>query len=901
VSRSVDELWGLLRESESLPYGTARTALVEQVMRHADVAGDGELAFSARMTATTAYVYGGEPAKSFVTFSRCLSEFDRDPQPYHGRWRHTLLWHFKYMVSALTKFPEVPLARTYAVLDDMERRFREGGHSLQTVHKHRYLVARHVGDDDLADELYERWNTTPRDDLSDCAGCDPSSQVAYLNSRKRYAEAVALAEPVLAGRLTCTEQPQTILCTLLDAYVHTGRLDDAVDAHRRSYRLIRGHLADLADIGDHISFCARTGNEHRGLEILQRHVDWLDRAPSPSAGMAFAASGAALLRRLAELGHGDLTVRRADRGEVAGAALAEELAAYATDLAQRFDARNGTTAQSTWVARRLAPEPFGVRLPLSPTDRRAAVAPTPPAPPEPGPDVPADAGPDALLDLIERLEDEDRDAGVAAVAAELDARFPDPLPPALEGRRAMVRGGLHWNAGDLEAVRDEWTRGAGLFAAAGLPDRESAARGRLGVVLFQLGDAEAGRAAVAADAAYQREHGTARSRATACSRVALLAVWEQRAEDAAAAQDETDRAAAGIADERIRARTAVRAAQVRAALGDRDVARDALAGAVAFYREHGPVGRLAPAAVLLGRVTRDPAEALSAFTEALADPEVALEARIGRGHALTHLDRAAEAVPDFVEAVALCAERDLDDAGAFARHDLANAYLAAGRAAEAAEVAEEARAALDRLGHREAADDVRLLLANTYRRLNDTDGALALYDELVDRLGDNPAGRGQIHEYAADLLFRLDRDAVAAERFAAAAEDLRSAGDPLGELRVLRRRVTALHWADDVPAALETVRVAGQRHAELPAEVAGEPAAVWERVMLGVEAARLLTARDRWADALPYLDPDGPRRLREIGAEDDARATAGLLAETLDALDRPDEAAAVREREGAGD
>nr|BFE66896.1 hypothetical protein GCM10020092_001970 [Actinoplanes digitatis] len=199
MSRSVEELWVLFREAHRMPYGAAQIALVEQVIRHADALGERELGYEARILATTAYTYGGEVAKSFVTFSWCLSDFDRDPAAFHARSRHTLYWHFKYMVSALTKFPEVPLERTYAVLDDMERRYREAGHSLQAVHKHRYVVARHVGLEAEADGLYERWNTTPRDDLSDCAGCDPSSQVTYLSGRGRYEEAVALAEPVLAG------------------------------------------------------------------------------------------------------------------------------------------------------------------------------------------------------------------------------------------------------------------------------------------------------------------------------------------------------------------------------------------------------------------------------------------------------------------------------------------------------------------------------------------------------------------------------------------------------------------------------------------------------------------------------------------------------------------------------
>ena len=80
------------------------------------------------------------------------------------------------MVSALPKFPEVPLDRTYAVLDDMERRYRDGGHSLQAVYKHRLPGGRHVGDAEAAERLVRRGTTTPRDDLSDCAGCDPTSQ-----------------------------------------------------------------------------------------------------------------------------------------------------------------------------------------------------------------------------------------------------------------------------------------------------------------------------------------------------------------------------------------------------------------------------------------------------------------------------------------------------------------------------------------------------------------------------------------------------------------------------------------------------------------------------------------------------------------------------------------------------
>ncbi|HKT00550.1 MAG TPA: hypothetical protein VJT31_13530, partial [Rugosimonospora sp.] len=305
----------LLGQAERMPYGAAKTAVLEQAMAHADAAHLDELSFQARMLCTNAYVYGGEPARSVVTFSWCLAEHDRDPERYR-RWHHTLLWHFKYMVLAMFKVPEVSLARTEAVLDEMERRYRETGHGANAVYQYRHLVAEHVGDLAAAQDWFDRWRVTPADPLSDCAGCTPSGQARWLHQVDRDEEAVRLAEPVLAAPPTCSEQPQNLLTTLLVPYLRTGRAERAGDAHRRGYLLIRSNLSDLADIGEHARFCARTGNQARALEIVQRHLPWLDRAPSPYAAMHFAAS-AALALRLA----GPVTVFRPEHADRPGAEL----------------------------------------------------------------------------------------------------------------------------------------------------------------------------------------------------------------------------------------------------------------------------------------------------------------------------------------------------------------------------------------------------------------------------------------------------------------------------------------------------------------------------------------------------------------------------------------------------
>ncbi|MDI6099051.1 tetratricopeptide repeat protein [Actinoplanes sp. NEAU-A12] len=898
--KTADELWQLLGEAQEMPYGATQIALVDQVLRHVDATDDPALKFSARLFATTAYIYGGEQVKAFPSFSWCVADFDRNPSPYHERWMHNLLWLFKNMVSSMTKFPEVPLGRTYAVLDDMERRYRESGHGMQPVYKHRYLVAEHVGQTEEAAEWFRRWQAEPRNRLSDCSGCDPTTLVNHLARAERFEEAAELAAPVLAGDLSCNEQPQSILGELMVVYLKTGRLREAADAHRRSYLVMRNNLADLWEISEHIQFCARTGNEHRGLEILQRHIDWLERAPSPAAAMNFAAGSVLLLRRLTELGHGDTLIRRGGRDDITAAALAEELTTFATGLAARFDARNGTDHQSTVITGVMTAEPYGVKVPLSATARRVPVTagagteqagavtgrPVPVVEPEPPIEVPSSATAADLIELAEQYSKGSREDAARTVMEAFDARFEVPEEPALAARLWALRGFLLPADAHEETVA-AWDRGVDLFTRAGEVGEANMLRARVALERAQSeGPSEELLAIVQSNADYQDEHGDPAIRAAAWMRVSQMLRLLDRPGDANEAGDRSDRCAEEAGDQRQLAYHALVRAQNREAAHQHEEAVAAARAAWDFYREHGPAGQSAEAAMVFGQLTDDPEQAVEALTETLAAglPAPALAARIHRGRALVRLDRAEEAIDDFVEAIALCAEgaagEGSDRAGLFARHELAQAYHHAGRPAEAAEVGEEALLGFDRLGFEEPAGDTRLLLATVYRDLGDTDRALSIYRHLIEWLEGNPAGRGQVGEQAGQLLYDMDRDSEAALTFRAAAESLHEAGDLAAELRVLRRRLMALNFADEVAEAEEVIRLATRRYEELPAELATQPGVLWGRSIFAFEVGNLLMRRGRYAEALPHLR-DAPERLRGIGAADDADRVEGMLAEAL--------------------
>jgi hypothetical protein len=366
------ELRQLFYGAQAMPDGPAKFQALDTAIRHAAAAGQEKLAFEFRHVAIESFVFGGDDRRAFLAFSQNLAAYDRSLDVLGGGSEHRMLWQYKWIVNSLPQFPEVPLQRTYSVLDDMQRRYLRGGHSLHAVHEARWKIAMHVGDLAQAEKSYHDMVTSKRDSLSDCRTCVPSAQAWYLNRLGKYEEAITAAEPAKRGG--CRQQPQWIQSYLMLSYLHTGRLSDAAEMHRNSYRRMRFDHTYIGGIGSHLTFLALSGNEARGLELVEKHLPWLELSPSPSEALDFAAPAVLVLDRLADNGFGGLAVRGRlaepgrPRPQVTVHELRAELSAYVEALAAGFDARNGTSYQSELARERMTAAPVVRRLALSVLD-----------------------------------------------------------------------------------------------------------------------------------------------------------------------------------------------------------------------------------------------------------------------------------------------------------------------------------------------------------------------------------------------------------------------------------------------------------------------------------------------------------------------------------------------------
>lgn len=266
---------------------------------------------------------------------------DADPGAYQG-WLNDLLWLYRRIVALSVRHPGFSLAQVDGLIEDFERRWFDLGRSADWPAYYRYLRAWQLGDLDTAQDYHDRLATARRDAYSPCRGCLPDFLAEWRVARGDDVGAIALCTPVVEGRLGCVSQPADAYATLVGPLFRTGQPDRAQHAFKAGYRDHRDRLVKTAAIGGYLRYLAASQQLARGLEVLRRHLDWLDRAPTPQAELGLAAGGAILLDALGAAGRGETPFQDTTVGQAAAA-----LRSRAFGLAGQFDTRNGTGYQSS--------------------------------------------------------------------------------------------------------------------------------------------------------------------------------------------------------------------------------------------------------------------------------------------------------------------------------------------------------------------------------------------------------------------------------------------------------------------------------------------------------------------------------------------------------------------------
>ncbi|MEZ0092943.1 tetratricopeptide repeat protein [Streptacidiphilus sp. EB129] len=809
-----EQIRAAMGENHHSPNGALRNARAEELVARAERTGDRGLLLETLSALITAYEYSAERSKMFVPFARMLQMWDEDAGQFDDQMAYELFWRFKWVTGSMIDYPDIPLASIEHWLVEMERRYRLAGYNSRTVRVEEYYVARHLGDLPRTERAYAEWTAGERDRMSNCHACEAGG-LGYWEAEQGHDErAMELWDPVLGGRLSCAEEPHRVLSYSLLPLLRLGLLDQARSNHLRGYRMARGNESLLPTIARHIEFCALTGNEARGLEILAEHARHLADGGNPDSTLSFAESAVLLLGRVRTLGLGEQAVTGPQGRGWTVATLLDHSEALRVDLGARFDQRNGTDAVSRRSAGAVAQQPLFDRLPLG---VNAVLPGTAPVRPKAASSARRDgaqtdgaethggdtdgAGPDRVQQLLteaRRLRDSghptSRQAWLAVEAAlgergeQDEQRGEQQNEPQCEPQREpllraelAVQRGIRAGGADRSTAEAAFREAAAEFRAAGEPGEAAIneARAALSVAFGDAPDEARIRAAAAvalATAEYVTGRATARQLAVTLlcqARVLALLVTERGAEEHRPAAEEAlaelrrvadsapaDPDATAAPDTRRLLALLADAHHTRAALVQREpgpAAAELRAAADGFLRAEEP-WRAADALVPLSRIQAeqgDPAAAEATALEAL---------RLGA---------------DFLEPVEIGQTR------------LLLADLLSGREAyeETVQHALEATRWLDEAGQGAHLGAVaRYRLAHAYQALGrHAEAAEVLQAALPDLLAHGEQAEVGARRMLGDCLGELREHADAAEQFARAAQVAEGWGDP-GALAQLASR-----------------------------------------------------------------------------------------------------------------
>ncbi|MGM9333773.1 tetratricopeptide repeat protein [Streptomyces murinus] len=802
-----------MAENAERPEGPARNARAEQLLAAAEGLNVPLAVIEALGHQLSVYNYSSEKDKMFVPFARLLRLWDERPGDFDAYETHSLHWVFKWMSAGMLDQPHIPLASIEKWLGEMERRYRLAGYSERAVRGAEFSVAAHIGDLARAERAYAAWLAADRDEMADCHACELYGQGLWQVERGRDAAALTAWRPVLEGEFSCAHEPHSVLAASLVPLLRLGRVEEARAHHLRGLRLVRPMESMRAAYAEHVEFCALSGNEARGLELLAERPAYFTDTGHPRSRLDFLAVVTLLTDRLTELGLGDEPVP----GPAGRAWTARDLAAHARTealaLAERFDARNGTSYVGDRTRARMARRPLVDRLPLGVrTPRPAPAAPSAATPPAPA----AETSLPALLAEAHRLADTLRPEAVDAWAAVARAAGDGELAPA---DRALIADHEAMSRGPEGAELFE--RAAELYAAAGDPGEALAARARGAYFRALRGEPDTALARVTGlseevRALYAAEATGVRQTASVLMSRARILMHRARtgagpARDAEAAVREVPALVEGHGtpdegDARLVARVAESwgmLAELAGAAGDGAGAAELLRRAVAEYVRAGVPWCAVEYEVQVAALAEeagDREEAERALRAALehggpyVEPagQVQLHLRIaeltaGRGEVAAAAEHALQATH--------WADRagESGTSGAWARQRLGGYLLRQGRCAEAAEVLESALAdlraethgdgsvvqarwwlgdCLEELGEHRAAAEQRLLAADIARHWPEQRDHATLAHLAADSLG------------SAGLVAEADR------AYARAGELWRA----LGDTRLLVRSLRARAW-----------------------------------------------------------------------------------------------------------
>lgn len=345
----------LLQRCSNLPYGQELNELLNQALELAEESKDTLAEYRVRLLQADACAMSGDSIGLLGNFRWCLEHYDQDPQTYPSDPGDgaDLLWQYKWMAAVLSADPQIPAEEIHGILEEMQVQYHRAGIGAAAVLTARFEAAFANGWMEQASTIFTQLQEPQNDDYAHCDACILSLRMSYLLATGQPDEALSLFDELLANDFNCGQEPANAIAAALLPLLRAGRIKETKTLHIRSYQAGRKDLDNLGLVAHNLQYLVVTGNLSRALNIAERHLTWLAHDPmAQREHLAFLSTLGLLCDQVTAAGLGEITLRGSENPvlqeffgvhetPLALKVLGPLAWTAARELASRFDLRNG--------------------------------------------------------------------------------------------------------------------------------------------------------------------------------------------------------------------------------------------------------------------------------------------------------------------------------------------------------------------------------------------------------------------------------------------------------------------------------------------------------------------------------------------------------------------------------
>lgn len=350
-SSSIDEL---MKGAARLPPGLTRLAIYEEAVRFADTHGGLEAGFKLRKTLIDEAAICKRYDVYAAAFSWCLSTARANRDKFSTA---ELISEYQFVIGKVVNFPDVTREQYDSLFDDMIRERSERGLSLRTAYLEHRTVAQDFGDRGMAVAADIELRKHPRVEARRSEHFETVRQIEYDSFIGDDLAAIRAAEAYLGKPSRTLTYDDWIGCAILIPLLRVGRFPDAA----RWY--------ELADTGGYsaagyvwgrsfkLEYAARIGDVAEGLREFRLQLPLALAQADPLSRYYCLRPSVSLFDALAKRGVQYVTMKAPENapwkdksGRYEAAVVRDWLHSEASEIAEKFDRRNGNTYFSDWLA-----------------------------------------------------------------------------------------------------------------------------------------------------------------------------------------------------------------------------------------------------------------------------------------------------------------------------------------------------------------------------------------------------------------------------------------------------------------------------------------------------------------------------------------------------------------------